>query len=944
MGEQGFRYSVVVPVLNEHEVIGEFCAKAVELLPPDYEVLICYDNAADTTLPAIAALPADAKPRNIRFVQNTLGRGVRYAIDTGMRAAKAPIVLVTMADLSDDFKDVDEMVRRAEQGADVVTGSRYMPGGRQVGGPKFKGFLSRIAGLTLYHVAGLGTHDPTNSFKAYRKDFLDNTPIESEAGFVFGMELTLKSHFGGGRVEQVPTTWLDRTAGESRFRLMKWLPIYLHWFRWAFRQRLLGRGPERDRETRRWTIAERVARGLLLAWLLLHCVPWAPAILLRGIESSWRWTLHHAAANHLVFGRDIAFTFGPLGFLYDGYFAPTYPYVILCWSLMTVAFWAGVVRIVRLNVARRRLDLRVLWYLLTLLAVAVSTTPTINELGRDGWFIGLLLLLLLNAVTDDNDRDDGTRDRGARPVRHVLRVRRASATLVLLAVATAVVTLMKFSLFIAAFGVIGLITFFDLTRRRVPLVLLIVLACQLAIWLLARQPLSAVPAYLQTSWEITTGYGDAMSLSTREELLDVAPFVVCVGALLLSAMMIPRPGGSLERKLLLITGLAWLLFLAFKAGYVRHDTHELHAACALVLTYTLAWVIVWPSPRPKEVDDEDPEPADPRRRRRRIVFTTGAAVMVTSAVVTFERYASPGLPEELLATIASTPRRVAQMAQAIVGRPESARILASTLQSVRARAATLPAPRGSADIYTYDSALLLVSGARFNPRPVFQSYSAYTPHLAEMNAAHLRGDDAPDSVLFSLYAIDRRWTTLEDGPSYLELLSRYDPGQYAGTYWLMTRRPTPRPLRLEPFDPIIGTTGDTIQLPDPEGTPLYAQLDVKPTLAHKAASLLYKSRPLYVTVKLADGRVISRRLVPGMARAGFILSPCLMAPDEFGPFWNLDPKLLADARPISLSLGVREPNTQKVFPSAFYGGYELKLFRVHVGRTSTTATTRPSPK
>src|SRR3954468_24228263 len=136
MAEQRFRYSVVVPVFNEHEVIGEFCAKALKHLPSGYELLICYDLDEDTTLPALAALPPGAKPSNVRLVKNTLGRGVRYAIDTGMRAANAPVVVVMMADLSDEFETVDEMVRRAEAGADVVTGSRYMPGGRQIGGPK----------------------------------------------------------------------------------------------------------------------------------------------------------------------------------------------------------------------------------------------------------------------------------------------------------------------------------------------------------------------------------------------------------------------------------------------------------------------------------------------------------------------------------------------------------------------------------------------------------------------------------------------------------------------------------------------------------------------------------------------------------------------------------------------------------------------------------------
>jgi dolichol-phosphate mannosyltransferase len=231
------RYSVVVPVFNEGANIGAFCRKAVAELPGDFELLIAYDFDEDNTLPALAALRADEKPPLIRLVRNTLGRGVRYAIDAGMRAASASVVVVMMADLSDDFSKVDEMVRRAATGADVVCASRYMRGGAQRGGPFFKGLMSRTAGVSLYWLAGLPTHDPTNSFKAYRRDFLRRTPIESVAGFCLGIELTVKAHFNGGRVEEVPATWLDRTAGESRFKLMKWLPHYLKWYAWALRSR-----------------------------------------------------------------------------------------------------------------------------------------------------------------------------------------------------------------------------------------------------------------------------------------------------------------------------------------------------------------------------------------------------------------------------------------------------------------------------------------------------------------------------------------------------------------------------------------------------------------------------------------------------------------------------------------------------------------------------------
>jgi dolichol-phosphate mannosyltransferase len=231
------RFAIVVPVFNEGANIGAFCRRAVETFGNENELLVCYDFEADDTLPALAALPAHQKPANLRLVRNELGRGVRYAIEAGMRAARAPIVVVMMADLSDDFPKVLPMVSRAEAGAAVVCGSRYMRGGQQIGGPLLKRILSRGAGLSLYWLTGLPTHDATNSFKAYRRDFLEATPIESTAGFSLGLELTVKAHFQGRRVEEIPAVWQDRSAGQSRFRLWKWLPLYLRWYFWALRQR-----------------------------------------------------------------------------------------------------------------------------------------------------------------------------------------------------------------------------------------------------------------------------------------------------------------------------------------------------------------------------------------------------------------------------------------------------------------------------------------------------------------------------------------------------------------------------------------------------------------------------------------------------------------------------------------------------------------------------------
>lgn len=235
------RCSIVVPVYNEAANIASLMRAMRDQIPADFEILIVYDFDGDSTIPALAQLGESERPALVRTVRNDLGRGVRFAIEAGMRAARAPVVIVSMADLSDEYAAIPEMVRRAEAGAAVVCASRYMKGGRQIGGPLLKGLLSRAAGVSLHWLAGLPTHDPTNSFKAYRKDFLDSVTIESRAGFCLGLELTAKAHFAGGRVEEVPATWTDRSAGESRFRLWAWLPHYLEWYGWAIRRRWLGR-------------------------------------------------------------------------------------------------------------------------------------------------------------------------------------------------------------------------------------------------------------------------------------------------------------------------------------------------------------------------------------------------------------------------------------------------------------------------------------------------------------------------------------------------------------------------------------------------------------------------------------------------------------------------------------------------------------------------------
>src|SRR5579872_4607186 len=231
--------SLVIPVYNEADNVVPLLRDVEAKVREPYEVLLVYDFPEDTTLPAVAAMSPPCPA--VRLVHNTLGRGVLNAIKAGFRHSRGDVIVVMMADRSDEPADVSAMAKLVREGADVVAGSRYVRGGRQEGGPLLKRTLSRLAGMSLHYFAGLPIRDATNNFRAYSRRAVE-LPIEGQASFAIALELTLKAHWQGWRLAEVPTTWRDRTAGQSRFRLWAWLPHYLRWYLRALRRAWLGGG------------------------------------------------------------------------------------------------------------------------------------------------------------------------------------------------------------------------------------------------------------------------------------------------------------------------------------------------------------------------------------------------------------------------------------------------------------------------------------------------------------------------------------------------------------------------------------------------------------------------------------------------------------------------------------------------------------------------------
>ena len=182
--------SVVIPVYNEPENIAFAVEALTRNIPGTCEILVVYDFDADTTVPVLRKL--ETEHPQLRAVKNDVARGPSGALRTGFATAKGEFILVTMADLCDDVSQIPKLLEIAKAGAGIVTPSRYCAGGQQQLKESLKVKAPRLAGRLIYTLAGLPTHDPTNSFKLYSREILADMRLRSTISFKLARSQRLK--------------------------------------------------------------------------------------------------------------------------------------------------------------------------------------------------------------------------------------------------------------------------------------------------------------------------------------------------------------------------------------------------------------------------------------------------------------------------------------------------------------------------------------------------------------------------------------------------------------------------------------------------------------------------------------------------------------------------------------------------------------------------------
>ncbi|MCE6997597.1 polyprenol monophosphomannose synthase [Saccharothrix sp. S26] len=208
---------VVIPTYNERDNIGKI-VKRLHTALPTVHALVVDDGSPDGTGQLADEMAADDDRVHVLHRTEKAGLGAAYIAGFGWGMDRGYQVLVEMdADGSHAPEDLPRMLD-ALHDADLVIGSRYVPGGTVVNWPKKREFLSRGANLYSRLALGASVKDITAGFRAYRTDVLRNLKLHNvaSAGYCFQIDLAWRTIELGYRVVEVPITFTEREIGVSK--------------------------------------------------------------------------------------------------------------------------------------------------------------------------------------------------------------------------------------------------------------------------------------------------------------------------------------------------------------------------------------------------------------------------------------------------------------------------------------------------------------------------------------------------------------------------------------------------------------------------------------------------------------------------------------------------------------------------------------------------------
>lgn len=588
-----------------------------------------------------------------------------------------------------------------------------------------------------------------------------------------------------------------------------------------------------------------IAGGLTLILVLSLGVPWQPRMPSEGLDDSWMFALHAALENGFQFGENIIFPFGPFGFLYTLlYYPSTFPFLLLGWIFFALVLWWGSWRIGARHLGSPWLFL--FWFL-GLLGIVVATPI------RDVFFVTLVIqFVLYYFFIDDYPWSLTTL---------LFLCTLALASLVKVNVLTLVLPLM---VIVSTHGVVK--------NRQFPWIFLAYVMAVMGFWMLGHQHITALMAFLRGTYLLSQGYTEAMSVNASwGEVWHFLGTTAAFIALVLYVEWRRRRYWALWP----LAALTLIILFLFKHGFVRQLGHSFLAwlsFLAMVLLYA-------PLLRNSSMG-----------RAGQLSCSLVLLAVLAMGWYGFDRYPKPSLPglaDQLRTRFQAVDDSLRAASEVTFGRDHLLEDYDKALTRIKLLY-PIPAVKGFVDVYPIQQAVVLAHRLPWRPRPVFQSYAAYTTTLADMNAQHLRDGESPATILFDIATIDNRFPSLDDGLSWPDLLTRYHLSKVSGSFIVFERDTKPRTFQLTPLLESVAALHTSVSVPEFHDAPIWTRIDIEPTFIGRLMAFLFKPPEVHITVTTHDGSERKFRLIPAMAKTGFLLSPLIDNRFAFAAFASRD--------------------------------------------------------
>lgn len=572
---------------------------------------------------------------------------------------------------------------------------------------------------------------------------------------------------------------------------------------------------------------QRIAlQFFLLLTVVIAVVPFTVSMPRPGLDPSWQYALNVALAHGFQFGEDIVFTFGPYGSIYTKLYHPeTSTLMYLSSSMISLALGFVLLKNIK--------------SLPDLYIVPISISIIFLVYSRDALFlfyvfnVGIYILRLMVDTSKENCLH-----------------RSQKLSLAVLLVVLSVFPLIKGTFLLVSFGIWSMASILAVLNREwrfLTLVLLLPIVSMVMFWVFAGQEIIGIFDYYRYMIPIISGYTEAMALEGDSKHV----YGFCALAIIFVCIAVRNVDASYLVKTFSAIFLGVFAFVAFKAGFVRHDGHAILPALFLFCASLLLPSII---------------PA--KRAMVPILLSLLFAIWIVPIYT--------GLGPIKAVHHAKTFYYQVYTAFATGSYNEEklgARFVAA--KEGLSEDVSLGEISGSVDIYSWDQAYLLAEDPEWNPRPVFQSYSAYTESLIKKNADHLTGNSAPSNIIFRLQSIDGRLPTMADGLSWLHILQDYELARVSPDYLLYTRTTEPVSGSNEQKKLVrsgVAQFGESVALPNEEGI-FFLELDIEKTSMGNLASFIYKPSQLSMNVQYKEGRNQKFRVISGMTSTGFLISP-----------------------------------------------------------------------